>query len=175
MSYAYSHGVKAAFVVLLLAEVIGFSVVGSVPVMANRDSVPMPDKDMAVSLIYETIIAVNNASQTSNFSVLRALGAPEFQAKYKTEDLDQTFRGLRQKNIDLRPVVLLKPVIQKSQYLPSKKLFRLRGFMPTHPIRLGFEIHYQYVEKRWRLYALSFDFNNTLSTSKMHMAAQPDI
>jgi len=160
VSYFYLRKVKTFYAAVIVAAALVFFVAGSVNGLAKYETVPVPDKDMAVSLIYEAIIAVNNASQTGNFSVLRDLGAPEFQLKYTVEDLAQTFRALREKKIDLRPTVLLKPVIRQSQYIKSKSLFRMKGFMPTRPVRLHFEIHYQYVDKNWRLYALTFDFES---------------
>lgn len=121
---------------------------------AAAGDVPMPDNNLAVSLIYETIITLNNAARADNYSVLRDLASPAFQKKYRTEDLKQTFGALKERGVDLRPVILMQPTIEKSQFLKAKDLFRLKGYMATRPARLNFEIQYQYVGGAWRLYAL---------------------
>lgn len=136
---------------------------------AISDEVPMPDKALAYSLIFEIIIAVNNANLTENYSVLRGLGAPDFQKKYDEEELDQLFAPLRQQKINLRQVVLVKPIITKSQYQPVKKLFRLKGHLPTTPVAAHFEIQFQYFQNRWRLYALNLNFKGNRNFKGVHL------
>lgn len=126
----------------------------------NSDSLgfSLPTERLAVSLIYQTIITINNASLSGNYAVLRSLSAPEFQEKYSLQDLHDTLNGLKVNKIDLKEMTLFDPVIEKKQILRSEKIFRLKGYMPTAPIRLLFEFQYQYVENKWRLFALSLDF-----------------
>lgn len=147
-----------------------FLVVVSVCLVAaggvHADDAPMPDKKLAHALIYETLIAVNNANQTGNYTVLHGLGAPGFRQKFSIQDLAATFAALRQRQINLRPVVLLQPKISQSQFLPSKKIWRLRGHMATQPAQLNFELQYQYVRANWRLHALTIKFDASESITK---------
>ena len=124
----------------------------------DETSFPLPTERLAVSLIYQTIITINNASQSRNYSVLRALSAPEFQTKYSLKELHDTLDGLQANKIDLKEMTLFDPVIEKKQILRSEKIFRLKGYMPTAPIRMRFEFQYQYVKRKWRLFAMSLDF-----------------
>ena len=124
----------------------------------DETSFPLPTERLAVSLIYQTIITINNASQSRDYSVLRALSAPEFQNKYSLQDLRNTLDGLQANKVNLREMTLFDPVIEKKQILQSEKIFRLKGYMPTAPIRMRFEFQYQYVELKWRLFAMSLDF-----------------
>lgn len=133
---------------------------------AHADDAPKPNKKLAHALIYETLIAVNNANQTGNYTVLHALGAPGFRRKFSIKDLATTFAALRHRKINLRPVVLLQPKISQSQFLPSQEIWRLRGHMATSPAQLNFELQYQYVRSGWRLYALTIKFGMNGSVTK---------
>lgn len=128
--------------------------------LSAEENIVLPDRKLATALIYETIISVNNASQTQNYSVLRALAAPAFKKKYSDEKLEKTFGHLAKKGINLRPLILLTPTIQKSQYAPRNNLFRLKGFIPTAKIKLDFEMIYQFHQGAWRIYAIQLDFKN---------------
>lgn len=136
---------------------------GSISFSISADR-PVMDKKVAYSLIYETVITVNNATATGNYSVLHAKGSQDFQSRYQIEDLKKILSGLKKKNVDLKPVVLLKPEIVKSEYRPSKKIFRLKGHMPTRPVQMNFDFYYKHSGGEWRIYALNLDFAKPLTT-----------
>jgi hypothetical protein len=66
----------------------------------------MPDQYKLNLLIRTTIIAINQANKTGNYTVLRDLAAPDFQNVNSAEKLAEIFTGLRNSKFDLSPAGL---------------------------------------------------------------------
>jgi hypothetical protein len=63
--------------------------------------VEVPDSYQQMILIRSTLLAVNQANLTGNYSVLRDLGTPDFQQTNSAARLSEIFRDLRTRNIDI--------------------------------------------------------------------------
>ena len=60
--------------------------------------------EQALYLIRSTILTLNDANRSGNYTVLRDLAAPDFQSRNTTTDLSQIFSDLRRRNFDLYAV-----------------------------------------------------------------------
>jgi hypothetical protein len=69
-----------------------------------QSQVMMPDAEKIVLLLRTSILTLNDALQTGNFTVLRDMGAPGFRDANTAARLSQSFSDLASKNIDLSPV-----------------------------------------------------------------------
>ena len=65
--------------------------------------------EQALYLIRSTLLSLNDANRTGNYTVLRDLAAPDFQARNTAADLAQVFGDLRHRNFDLFSVALAAP------------------------------------------------------------------
>ena len=65
--------------------------------------VPMPSDDVLLMLIRSTLIALNQANTTGNYTVFREMGAPGFQEANSPAQLTESFADLRHRNLDLSP------------------------------------------------------------------------
>ena len=115
----------------------------------------VPESDRLVALITSTLIALNQANATGNYSVFRELGAPGFQVVNSTGQLSETFAELRAKNFDLSPIVLLQPKLLRRPEINSNGMLRVTGFFPTQPERLNFDLIFQAVYGQWRLFGIA--------------------
>ena len=59
-------------------------------------------------LIRSTLLALDQANKTGNYTVLRDLGAPGFQATNNPAQLGDIFANLRRERIDLSGVAVLR-------------------------------------------------------------------
>ncbi len=116
---------------------------------------PVPDGYQLSLLIYSTMTALDQANATGNYSVLRSLAAPEFQRINPASKLSVVFAGYRERHVVLAPVVLYQPHLTEEPELAPEGLLRLKGYFPTKPLRIGFDLSYQSVGGAWRLIALS--------------------
>ena len=71
--------------------------------------VSVPDGPKLRLMIYTMLIAINQANLTGNYSVVRDLAAPGFREANSAARLAEIFAALRQRNLDLSPILLLDP------------------------------------------------------------------
>ena len=69
------------------------------------------------ALIKSTIMALQHANQTGNYSVLRDLGTPVFRERFDLAQLTAIFSNLRSRSVNLSPVLFLAPNLTKQPEL----------------------------------------------------------
>lgn len=109
------------------------------------------------TLIRTTVVAVHHANLTGNYTVLRDLGAPAFRQANTATGLAQIFTPLRISGVDLGPTVLFDPVMTARPGIDEDGLLRLTGYFPTTPVRVMFDLGFQFAEERWSLFVVSLD------------------
>jgi hypothetical protein len=114
-----------------------------------------PDNITVDKLVWSAMAAVDQANQTGNYSVLRDLGAPSFQAGNSAATLAQIFAPLRNQNIDLSYALTVVPTLQFPAAIVQGGLLRIRGVFPLRPSAIGFDLLYQNVNGQWRIYGIS--------------------
>jgi hypothetical protein len=123
---------------------------------APVQQVVMPDAEKIVLLLRTTLLTLNDAIQTGNFTVLRDRGAPGFRDANSPARLSQAFADLASRQIDLAPVSVLSPQLTEPPGLDQKKgMLHLKGYFPGQPVQINFEVLYQAVDGRWQLFGLS--------------------
>jgi hypothetical protein len=111
--------------------------------------------EQALYLIRSTLLTLNDANQSGNYTALRDLAAPDFQARNTAADLSQIFSDLRRRNVDLHGAALLAPQLTAVPALDQRGFLHLAGYFPTQPQQINFELLVQAVAKQWRLYGIS--------------------
>jgi hypothetical protein len=123
-------------------------------VAAAGEAAP-PDRFETARLVWSTLIAVDQANQTGNYSVLRDLAAPGFQKLNDPARLAAIFAAVRETDLGLGRVVLSAPVYTEPPTILENGLYRVKGAFPARPVGVAFEILFQNVEGRWRLFGIS--------------------
>lgn len=113
------------------------------------------DRNTVLILIRTTLVALQQANQTGNYSVLYALSAPGFQSVNTPERLAQIFANLRAKNFDLSGVVVLEPQLSVLPEVYQNGVMRMAGFFPSVPIQVYFELQFIPVQGQWKLLAIA--------------------
>lgn len=118
--------------------------------------VAMPDADKIVLMLRSTLLTLNDALQTGNYTVLRDMGAPGFRDANTAARLTQIFAPLAAQGADLTAVAVLAPQLTEVPTIdPQRRMLRLKGFFPGQPQQINFEILYEPVAGRWRLFGIS--------------------
>jgi len=126
------------------------------PPAPSRPQVAMPDAQKIVLLLRGTLSTLNDALQTGNFTVLRDVAAPGFREVNSAARLSQIFSSLVQQGVDLAPVAVITPQMAEAPTLDQQKgMLHLKGYFPGQPVQINFEVLYQAVNGRWRLFGLS--------------------
>jgi hypothetical protein len=123
---------------------------------APAPQVAMPDAEKIVLLTRTSLLALNDALHTGNFTVLRDMAAPGFRDANSAARLSAIFASLAEKGVDLTAVAVLTPQLSEPPVLDEKAgMVRIKGHFPGQPARINFELIYQAVAGRWRLFGLS--------------------
>lgn len=125
------------------------------PLQAVPPRQTLPSAEHLLGLIRTTIIAIDQANKTGNYTVLRDLSAPDFRNANDSSRLGLIFQVLREKAIDFVPLLQIPPEVIEAPGIDRQGLLRLAGFFPTEPLRVNFDLSFQSVEGRWRPYTIS--------------------
>jgi hypothetical protein len=113
------------------------------------------DRNGVIILIRSTLLALDDANKTGNYSVLRDLGAPGFQLGNTDARLAEIFAAERKDNLDLSGVAVLEPQLTVLPQIEANGMMRMAGFFPSVPTQVNFELLYAPVNRQWRLMGLS--------------------
>ena len=110
-----------------------------------------------VALIKSTIMALQHANQTGNYSVLRDLGTPVFRERFDQAQLTAIFSNLRSRNVNLSAVLFLAPNLTKQPELTEGNQLRIVGDFPTQPLKIQYEMLFLQIDGVWRIDGLAVD------------------
>lgn len=107
--------------------------------------------------IRSTLLAVNHANLTGNYTVLRDLGTPAFQRSNSAAELSEIFRDLRKRNLDIGPTAVLDPKLVREPAINEDGHLRLSGFFPSQPEQVNFDLAFELVGDRWLLHGIALN------------------
>lgn len=123
--------------------------------MPPPSPMPVPNELELAKLIWSTMAAVDHANAAGNYSVLRDLSAPAFQMNNDSAKLARIFETLRASNVDLSNTMLLAPTYEIAPVIMSGNILHVKGFFGLRPTAIGFDLYYQWLQGKWRLYGVS--------------------
>lgn len=115
----------------------------------------VPDDLTLAKLAWTSIAAVDHANITGDYSVLRELCAPSFQQTNSIAALAASFQALRAQQVDLGNAFLVAPVFEFPPAIVQGGLLRMRGSFPIRPTGIAFDLLFQYIGGRWRIFAIA--------------------
>lgn len=115
----------------------------------------VPDENTLARLVWATMIALDNANRTDNYTILYQLGSPQFQSRNSPEQLSLIFQNLRTNRVDIGRTILSTP----TYYIPPQILedgtLRLRGGFDFRPKSVRFDLIYANINGGWQINAIS--------------------
>jgi len=122
---------------------------------ASAQTVSPPDRQETARLVWSTLIAIDHANRTGNYSVLRDLAAPGFRDANNAARLAGIFAPLRARDIGLRRVVLASPVYAEPPKILDSGLYRVKGSFAGRPVGITFDLLFQHTNAGWQLFGVS--------------------
>jgi hypothetical protein len=122
---------------------------------ATAPALPIPDQLPLAKLVWSTMAAVDHANRTGNYSVLRELGSPAFQANNSPAALSAIFAEIRKQRLDLSDTFLVEPILDFPARIEGG-LLRIRGAFRMRPTGVEFDLLYQW-DGAWKLYAIAIN------------------
>ena len=149
---------KLGFRILALAALLVASPLSAA--LAQQPPKPAQiDRNGVMILIRSTLLALDQANKTGNYTVLRDLGAPGFQTNTAAR-LSEIFASQRKTNLDLSGVAALEPQLTVLPQIEANNMMHMAGFFPSVPTQIKFELLYAPVNGQWRLFGLSVDLGS---------------
>jgi hypothetical protein len=127
----------------------------SVAYSAPVSTQPLPDELTRAKLIWTSMVAIQQANESGNYSVLRDIASPSFQVANDPSRLTQIFAGIRSTNIDLSNTLLLAPAYRQPPAIDGKGMMHLSGAFGLRPTAVLFDFTFQWVANRWKLFGVS--------------------
>jgi hypothetical protein len=113
-------------------------------------NLPVPDQRAALKMLWSMMAAVDQANRTGNYTVLRDLGTPAFQANNNPASLAAVFAGLREQQIDLGDTLTVSPTWEIAPAMVSPTVMRMRGTFALRPHPIAFDLLFAW-DRGWRL------------------------
>ena len=132
----------------------------------------VPSAEALLLLVRTTMIAIDQADRTGNYSVLRAMGGPGLQA-YSVAQLAKIFEALRLNKIDLAAAAVVTPELVEQPAISSEGLLSLKGFFHTRPMQIHFRFVYQADRGQWKPFGLSVSMMPATATADSSPPGQP--
>jgi hypothetical protein len=108
------------------------------------------------ALIKGTVAALHQANLTGNYTVLRDLGTPDFREKFDQPALTNVFAGLRARNLDLSPALLVNPYVTKRPEFKDGEM-SVTGYFPAQPLNITFDLRFAQLDGIWCLAGIGVD------------------
>lgn len=115
---------------------------------------PVPGGQELAKLIWSTIIAVDHANKSGNYSVLRDLSAQGFQINNDPARLGEIFATLRNARIDLSDSLLVTPTYLEAPSQVRADMIETRGVFPLRPTAIYFDFLFQWEQGRWKVFGI---------------------
>jgi hypothetical protein len=112
------------------------------------------DRNGVLILIRSSLLALDQANKTGNYTVLREIGAPGFQSNTAAR-LGEIFAKLRNDNLDLSGVAVIDPQLNLLPQIEANGLMHMAGFFPSVPSQVNFDLLFAPVSGQWRLFGIS--------------------
>jgi hypothetical protein len=130
------------------------------------------DRNGVLILVRNSLLALDQANKTGNYTVLRDLGSPGFQTNTAAR-LGEIFAGLRHDNIDLSGVAALDPQLTLLPQIEANGMMHMTGFFPSIPTQVNFDLSYAPVNGQWRLFGISVGLGQAAPQAPQPAAPQP--
>ena len=128
------------------------------------------DRNGLLILVRSTLVALDQANKTGNYTVLRDLASPGFASANNPARLAEIFANLRHDRIDLSGVLVLEPQLNAVPDITPQGMMHIAGFFPSAPVQINFEMLFAPVDGQWKLFGIAA---NLVSSSPVAPAPPP--
>lgn len=123
----------------------------------DKKAQPKPaqiDRNGVLILTRSVLLALDQANKTGNYTVLRDLGSPNFQAN-SAAGLGDIFAAQRKQALDFSAVAVLEPQLTLLPQIEPNGMLHMAGFFPSAPLQVNFELLFEPVSRQWKIFGVS--------------------
>ena len=101
-------------------------------------------------LIKASLLTLNDANVTGNYSVLHAKLGKQFRDRITPDKLKQAFKSFADQKVDWDLIAARTPVATSEAKIDNRGALILRGYFDTKPSRLTYELDFMISEREWK-------------------------
>lgn len=147
---------------LVLGLMLGASTLVATPASAQQNLttqpppsvVPVPGQMELSKMVWSTILAVDHANKSGNYSVLRDMSSQGFQILNNSATLGQVFAGLRADRVDLSNALLVAPSYLQAPLMVDTNVLQVNGVFQIRPVAIYFDFYYIWEQGSWKLHGV---------------------
>ena len=113
------------------------------------------DRIGILMLVRTSLLALDQANKTGNYTVLRDIGSPGFQFSNTAARLGEIFVSGRRDNLDLSGVAVVEPTLSTAPQLDANGMMRLTGTFPSVSTQVRFDLIFTPINGQWKLFGMS--------------------
>jgi hypothetical protein len=122
---------------------------------AATPKLPVPPAEKLVLLIRLSLLTLNDAVQSGNYTVLRDRGGPSFRQANSAAGLSRVFAGLETRRPDLAAVAIMTPQLTAAEIVGPEQRLHVTGTFPGAALQIGFDLTYEPADGHWQLFGIS--------------------
>jgi len=116
---------------------------------------PVPPAEKLVLLVRLSLLTLNDALLSGNYTVLRDRAGPSFSRNNTAAQLARIFAKLEEQKLDLSAVATLSPTLTAAEVAGTPPILHIAGFFPGEPMQLSFDVSFEPADGHWRLFGIA--------------------
>jgi hypothetical protein len=122
---------------------------------AATPKLTVPPAEKLVLLIRLSLLTLNDAVQSGNYTVLRDRGGPSFRQANSAASLSRVFANLEAQRPDLAAVAIMAPQLTAAEIVGPEQRLHVTGHFPSPTLQIGFDLTYEPADGQWQLFGIS--------------------
>ncbi len=118
----------------------------------------LPNDAESKLLVLQTMLKINESLHSKNFSSFFQDTAVMWQMQSTPEIVARSFKAFTDGNVTIDFVKDTQPIFDEPPRLDAQGHLLLKGYYPTHPNKLVFNLQYVFELPRWKLVGMSVNF-----------------
>jgi hypothetical protein len=114
-----------------------------------------PTDQEAKQLAKDSLLAFNQAVKAKDFTAFHASVAALWKRETTAEKLQAVFQEFITKQVDIGGIRDVEPVFDDPPSLDNDERYVLKGYFPTKPSRVKFDLKYTYEHPDWKLVGIN--------------------
>jgi hypothetical protein len=114
-----------------------------------QNKVPVPRALEA--LVKVSLLSLNDAVVTGNYTVFHAKLSKPFRDKYSATELGRVFKDFADRHIDYDVIAAFPPTYDPAPAIDGEGKLVVKGFFPTEPARVLFDLTFIPSDGEWKL------------------------
>jgi hypothetical protein len=115
----------------------------------------VPEQRPLEMLVKTSLLSLNDAVVTGDYSVFHAKLAKPFREQFPVEKLAATFASFSEKHLDIGVISTYPPTYDDEPSIDDKGRLLVKGYFPTEPSRCYFDLKFIPDEGIWKLVGIN--------------------